>query len=91
MHVLYKGHAFFSYAQLYTAMSFTRYYKGHSISVGPERASRGIQSSLMKQECFTKELWIFSLKEHIQNIAKRIISLQELIPPTLIVHNIPPF
>lgn len=89
-HVLYKGHHFLSYAQLFTCMSFTPFYKGHTIHVGPERASRGIRSSLLKFPHFTKELRIFPFKSSFKTHRENKIS-QELIPPTLIVHNIPPF
>ncbi len=47
-HVLYKGHDFLSYTQLCTHVSFTLFYKGHSIYVGPERASRYLRNSELK-------------------------------------------
>jgi hypothetical protein len=46
------------------ALSFTPFYKGHIISVGPERASRYLQSSLLK--VFKTEPWRIPLKEILQ-------------------------
>ena len=49
--VFYKGHSKCSCAQLSTMMSFTIYPKGHTILIGPERASRSLQSSDHKLVC----------------------------------------
>lgn len=42
--VLYKGHCKLSCTQLCTGMSFTLNYKGHTIVIGPERASRYLRN-----------------------------------------------
>jgi hypothetical protein len=63
-------------------MSFTLFCKGHTIHAGPERASRGIQSSWIEANTSTKELWIFPLKRSFKINRENKIS-QELIPPTL--------
>jgi hypothetical protein len=77
--VLYKGHASVSYAQLSTTLSFTLFYKGHKILVGPERASRYLQSSPLKQlqrrtlgiplkEIFQKTIEYYLQKTQIKNV-----------------------
>ncbi len=47
--VFYKGHNFLHNPQISTMVSFTTIYKGHTIHVGPERASRNLQSSVHKR------------------------------------------
>jgi len=53
-HVLYKGHDFLSYAQLFTGMSFTLYSKGHSIYAGPARARRNLSRENPRKEHIIK-------------------------------------
>ena len=48
MNVLYKGHSWGCYPQLCTALSFTLIYKGHTIVIGPERASRYLRNFALK-------------------------------------------
>jgi hypothetical protein len=68
-----------SYAQLSTTLSFTLFYKGHKILVGPERASRYLQSSPLKQlqrrtlgiplkEIFQKTIEYYLQKTQIKNV-----------------------
>ena len=55
-----------SYAHVSTSMSFTLYSIGHTIVVGPERASRNLQSSELKLKLQSRTLEV-PLKEHINN------------------------
>ena len=70
-------------------MSFTLFYKGHTIHVGPERASRGIQSSELEAKYFNKRTLDISLQEIIQNKLEEPVSSSRVNTSNSKVHNIP--
>ncbi len=71
-----------SYTQVINSLSFTLFYKGHSICVGPERASRNLQSSPLK--LIQRRTLEIPLKEFIAKIEYYLQKTQNN------VHNNPP-
>jgi hypothetical protein len=64
-------------------MSFTHFYKGHTIHVRPREGEQRHLEFSSEVTHFKKELRMISLKEIIQNNIESIKHSQELIPPTL--------
>jgi len=70
-------------------MSFTLFYKGHTIHVGPERASREIRSSKAEASASASELRVSPFKRSFKNKLEKRKNFSRVNTSNSKVHNIP--